>query len=219
MPTQRTISRPKTIRTGRPVFAIREASAADLAAIVPLHKSAFAGFFLTSLGDRFLRTYYETVLAYPQRLFYVAEQGSQLAGFVAGFAQPQAFYRALYRRRVRIGFTLAAAVVRRPKLLAAVIRRAAAVRSRGQNPESDCELASTAVDPSFAGQGAGRLLVEFFVAEAARRHARTVALSTGALGNDHVNRFYSSCGFVMRGTSLVDSRLMNQYILDTTTPG
>ena len=60
-------------------------------AMAKLHVSAFPGFFLTSLGQPFLRLLYEGFLAHPQGICLVAEDAGNVVGFVAGTMDPCGF--------------------------------------------------------------------------------------------------------------------------------
>jgi ribosomal protein S18 acetylase RimI-like enzyme len=110
-------------------------------------------------------------------------------GFVTGFAESARFYAFYRERRWRLITALAPALLRRPWL---VFRAAGNARriAREQGGAGAVELSSIAVDPARGGRGIGSDLLRAFVAEAARRGARSVVLTTDAHGNDPVNAFY-----------------------------
>jgi hypothetical protein len=51
----------------------REMNANDLDAVVAIHQEAFKGFFLTRMGPRFLRAYYNTVLDFGGRIAIIGQ--------------------------------------------------------------------------------------------------------------------------------------------------
>src|SRR5258708_4024260 len=97
-------------------IAVRPMTQGDVAAVARLHMRAFPGFFLTSLGDRFLRYYYRMFPKYGGTIALVAETASgDIAGFAVGAANAPGFYRRLLRRHW-YGFALRGlpALARRP---------------------------------------------------------------------------------------------------------
>jgi ribosomal protein S18 acetylase RimI-like enzyme len=179
----------------------RPAAAADLGPIARLHTLAFRGFFLTKMGLPFLIRYYRTVLEYEGGLLLVAEASGSIAGFVAGFSRPAAFYRLLRRRAFSLAVAMAPALLRHPPLIPRAI--ADFKRTGGNRPKDDecwAELSSVAVNPAVSGQGIGHTLVKAFVRAAAKRGAAAVRLTTDAVNNEAVNRFYRQLGFELTGT-------------------
>ena len=200
---------------------VRAATPADLERIVAVHKAAFAGFFLTSLGDRFLRSLYGGYLQHPSGVLLVATDGApdgRITGFVAGTTDPPAFYGWLRRSRgPAMAVAAIPALVRRPLMVGR--RLVAAVRYRGEEarPIPDgALLASIGVDPATSGQGAGAALVEAFVGRAAEAGRSVTYCSTDAADNERVLAFYGRLGFheaerIRRG----DGRAMVVLIRET----
>jgi ribosomal protein S18 acetylase RimI-like enzyme len=195
---------------------IRAATPEDVAPIVQIHRRAFPGFFLTHLGAPFLRAYYRLVLDQPGGILLVAEESGAVVGFIAGFLDPRAFYRTMRERKWRLLPAVAAGLLGAPWLLPRVVASVLRVSRRGNEAvprgPTSCELASLAVVPRAGGRGIGRSLVAAFMAEAARRGASEVHLTTDAEGNDRVNAFYESLGF-HRSRQFVafGARKMNEY--------
>lgn len=187
----------------------------DLEGVVALHCSAFPRFFLTQLGPAFLRQLYRGFASDADGIALVAVAGGQMVGFAAGTARPRQHFRRLLRRRW-FSFALAAlpAVLRRPWRAGRKV--AGALFYRGDPPPElpgAALLSSIGVDPAHAGQGAGRLLVEAFCAEARRRGCSSVYLTTDRDTNDATNRFYLRCGFVLESSMLKPGqRWMNRYV-------
>ena len=69
-------------------FSIRNARLEDVEKIVSIHLEAFKGFFLTQLGESFLRLYYSSFLQNPQGIVLCALIGDEVVGFSACSAHP-----------------------------------------------------------------------------------------------------------------------------------
>lgn len=198
---------------------IRLASLSDLRAIARVHTSAFQGFFLTELGDQFLRAYYRTVLRHKGGILLVAEKDGLVSGFAAGFVDPVAFYRKMARRKWRFVLPVVVGLLRNPRLLRRVLGGSQRV-IRPEVPASwpselACELSSIAVDPQRSRQGIGGQLLTSFLKCAASSGATCVFLTTDAENNDRVIRFYDKYGFRVNATlNIAGQRSMNQYVIE-----
>jgi ribosomal protein S18 acetylase RimI-like enzyme len=198
----------------------REATTSDLQAIVAVHEAAFAGFFLTQLGRGFLRQLYRSFIVEPDGICRVAEAqltpgGREVIGFVAGSSKPELFFRNLLLRRGLL-FALAAVpgLLRHP--LKVLPRLLSALSYRGERPptvQGGALLSSLGVHPNAARCGFGRVLVDAFCEDAARRGARAVYLTTDQQGNEAAKRFYERAGFrVLDMQARSSGRLMNTYV-------
>jgi dTDP-4-amino-4,6-dideoxygalactose transaminase/ribosomal protein S18 acetylase RimI-like enzyme len=165
-------------------------SGADVDAVVSIHLAAFPGFFLTSLGARFLSVFYRAVIDDPSAVALAAVENGRVAGFAVGSLRPRDFYRRLLRRRT---LSIALAVVTRPHAIARVLRRARN-RTSGAQPEG-AELMSLAVAPADQHRGHGRALLRAFAGRIESAGATRLWLLTDADDNEVVTRFYSSLGF------------------------
>ncbi|NLN89361.1 MAG: GNAT family N-acetyltransferase [candidate division WS1 bacterium] len=202
--------------------SIRAAREADLRAIALVHTRAFRGFFLTALGDRFLRAYYGLTLTHAGAILAVAAEDHHILGFVSGFLQPDLFYAAIARCKWRLAVPVALGALRHPGTIPRIIHAARHVRG-GQAAKAPwqgtaAELASIAVDPVHAGTGLGRRLLGYFVDAAAEAGADYVYLTTDARDNDSVNAFYARNGFTLVNSfAAAANRQMNLYARRTKT--
>lgn len=188
-------------------------------ALAGLHLEAFPGFFLTSLGRRFLRLLYAGFMSAPEAICLVAEDNGDTLGFAAGTVNPAGFFRRLLRQRA-LAFALAAfpGLVRNP--LFAARKCLGALFYRGETPAGLPEaalLSSLAVSPAAQGRGVGQALVAAFVEDIRRRGGKTVYLTTDENENERTNRFYARCGFVLLDTfNRPGRRTMNRWVLKIT---
>ncbi|WBB81576.1 GNAT family N-acetyltransferase [Micromonospora sp. WMMD882] len=187
----------------------------DVPAAAALHSRAFPGFFLSSLGEPFLREFYAGFAHDPDAVTVVSRDGTgRLVGVVVGTVAPDRFYRRLLRRR---GPWLARAVVGRalrdPRAAWRLLR---GLTHRGAVPVAahGALLASICVDPTAGQAGHGRLLIERWWRAACEHGATSAYLTTDADDNDRVNRFYRRAGWTLAGAYVTrEGRRMNCYTL------
>lgn len=199
----------------------RAARQADVPNIVAIHQQAFPGFFLTTLGPRFLTRFYAAMTGSPDALCLVIEREYGIEGFIVGPLHPAGYFRRLLLRQGP-GFLRDAlpAMLRNP---GAVVRRVfRAVRYRGEAPVAwpgAALVSSVAVAPGAVGSGAAGALVERFCAEAAARGTTHVYLTTDVVDNPAANRFYQKHGFVVESVIVrPDGRAMNRYLRPLAAP-
>lgn len=176
---------------------IRKATVSDVPTVTAIHLITFPDFFLTSLGNKFLRELYSCFLSHPSGIFFVAEDRGKVVGFVAGTSSPETYFPEIRKRR-GLFFLLSVipAVLRNPMV---VIRKLyKAVFYRGDKPVElghGALLSSIGVMPAVLGNGVGRKLLEQFEIEAFSRGVGFVYLTTDEVGNERVNAFYCKCGY------------------------
>ncbi|SFA80127.1 Ribosomal protein S18 acetylase RimI [Collimonas sp. OK607] len=194
---------------------IRTATSADIEAIVLVHKDAFKGFFLTSLGDGFLRELYRGFLDGEQGLLVVASRGQEILGFAAGTTEPDTFFKRLRRKRGAIFFIRAIpAILRRP--LPVLHKIYGALFYKGDQPQTLHQaalLSSIGVAPHFGGKSLGGQLLAGFEQEVLSKGLKFVYLTTDQENNDHVNSFYTKYGYKQESQFMQQgSRPMLRYI-------
>lgn len=188
-------------------------TAVDVPALAALHRRAFPDFFLSRLGDQFLRQLYLGYTSDPDAVVSVARApDGHVVGACVGTTHPSGFFSRLLKQRF-IGFLGASLLVavRNPQFAPRLL---AAVTYRGDAPPGldGALLSSLCVDPNSQNGGIGRALEEAWCIRATELGARTAFLTTDADGNDAANRFYQR-----RGWNLTDQfvtrqgRRMNRY--------
>jgi ribosomal protein S18 acetylase RimI-like enzyme len=195
---------------------VRQATTTDLPEIIAVHQKAFRNFFLTRLGNEFLRRYYALVLDYRAGIVLVSERCGILEGFVCGFVEPPEFYRLMWCNKRTFALPALSAVVRHPSLATSMLHGVQRVQSwASREPARTCELSSVAVAPEAGGNGLGRALVQAFVECASAMNAQCIYLTTDADGNDQANALYRQVGFQHTQRFLQrKGRWMNEYVID-----
>lgn len=193
---------------------IREARGLDIEQIVSIHVRTFEGFFLTFLGERFLRLYYKGVINYNDAIKLVYLENNEVKGFIVGIMNPSGFYSTLLKRDwLKFGIASIPAVFKKPKSFFRLLR-ALTKPSTSPNEPNIAELSSLAVMPNIQGKGIGKELVKAFIAEVKNRGGKSIYLTTDADNNDAINNFYQKMGFkIERVFKTPEKRVMNEYFL------
>jgi ribosomal protein S18 acetylase RimI-like enzyme len=192
---------------------IREMTLDDVLSVVDVHLASFTFFFLSSLGARFLRELYKSILMDETHIAFVCTNEREVLGFVAGSTHPVGFYSRALKRNWR-GFVIASIlpILKNPMMAIRLWRRL--IAKRGTRFDSgDALLMSVAVNPNRQGSGIGRRLVSKFLEEANSRGCATVTLTTDTLENDSTNRFYRGMKFQLSKEFITaEGRRMNEYV-------
>ncbi|MCK9175603.1 MAG: GNAT family N-acetyltransferase [Desulforhopalus sp.] len=186
--------------------------------LVHVHTKSFPDFFLTFLGDRFLKEFYAYGIGKSEVPSFVAIDNKYcVVGGIIGPLHPEGYFSKLLADRWW-AFILASfsAIIRKPVILPRLMR---AFFYRGKSavpvPKNYALLSSIAVDPNVQAQGVGRMLVQRWMAAVKDSGSSGCYLTTDAMGNDGVNVFYQKMGWSMTGSfSTPEGRLMNLYTYD-----
>ena len=193
---------------------IRRLSYDDVRDCAALHGRAFPNFFLSRLGEPFLRELYAAYVHDRRCVALVAQdhQSGALLGAVLGTAEPAGFFRRLVRRRWwAFAFAAARLAARSPSTLPRILR-AALYRGGDRDLAVGALLSSIAVEPSEHGTGVGTALIKRWEDEIWRLGATRAYLTTDRYGNDAVNRFYARAGWVlMDARESPEGRWLNYY--------
>lgn len=175
---------------------IRKALQKDIDAIVSIHRDAFDGFFLTSLGPSFLKLYYSCFECCGDSLLLVAEDNNEVVGFAATAMTSRHFNSRLIKSNlIKFGLLSIKLLFSSPKSLVRLVRN---MSKRSRNVEDDgdyAELYSIGVSGSSQGKGIGKQLL--LATEAALRDSSVakVSLTTDYDENEKAISFYHSLGY------------------------
>ena len=161
-----------------------------------LHKRAFPTFFLTQLGEPFLRTLYKGYLDDEQSGIIVAEKGGRLCGFIAYSNDYSGFYKGLIKRKiVQFAVCSLAAAIRHPSFIKRIL---GAFKKSDSVVKEDkyVELASICTNPAIEGKGIGSKLIDYLKSIVDFDEYAYINLETDADDNDYAIRFYQKNGFV-----------------------
>ena len=175
---------------------IRQAKLDDLDAIVNIHDIAFPNFFLTSLGDSFLKLYYKSVLKNSDGILLVSQGDNDIIGFCAGTLLSSGFNTRLIKKNllsymgqgIRLLFTHPIRIWHLYKNLSK------------ENPDVGdngdyAELLSIGVDPNKQGGGVGKKMLIALEREVQRKGGSQLSLTTDFEDNEKAIGFYHSLGY------------------------
>jgi ribosomal protein S18 acetylase RimI-like enzyme len=189
-----------------------ELSGTDIREAAALHRLAFPSFFLSSLGEPFLRQFYKAFLDDEGIGLVARSDAGRLLGVVVGHTQPAGFFRRLlFRRWYAFAFASVGLIVRHPRVVPRLLR---AVTYRGQTPltAGGALLSSICVADDARGTGTGRLLLDSWTAALRARGGSRAYLTTDVDDNDAVNAFYRSMDWKLHGSfETPEGRRMNCY--------
>lgn len=176
---------------------IKKASPKDVDSIVKIHQAAFSGFFLTSLGEKFLRLYYSTFISCDKGVVYCAEKDNTIVGFSACSYVSRGFNYNLIRNNLfKYGIESVRLLFTRPRAIIRLLKNLN--KEDGNNAVKDkgeyAELYSIAIVPSCQGEGVGKFLLEVTESDVGR-HNKRISLTTDYYNNDRTIGFYRSLGY------------------------
>ena len=176
---------------------IRIATFEDVEGIVRIHQVSFEKFFLTSLGERFLRLYYSSFIKSGEGVVYCAESDNKIIGFSACSYVSNGFNARLIKKNlIKYGIETLRLLVNNPKAVIRLVRnlnkesKEDGINDKGQY----AELYSIAIDPQCQGSGIGKLLLTITEANV-KNHNTKISLTTDYYNNEKTIGFYHSLGY------------------------
>lgn len=167
----------------------------DLSDVVRIHIRAFEGFFLTTLGSSFLKTYYKAALKTEDSILAGAYIDQKLVGFGVGASLARGYNKRLVQNclfsflweGVKLLFC-------KPK---AIVQLKNNFRKTGEQKDDGkyAELYSIAVEPDVGIRGIGSAIIHFFEREAKSQGVDRVSLTTDFYENEEVLAFYKKNGY------------------------
>lgn len=178
---------------------LRHATVEDNKLLANLHISVFPGFFLSTLGPRFLTTYYKVVLRHPETICLFAENEHQkVCGYVLGRTNAKGYLKRIVKSAplvfcaegIRLLFT-------RPKALLRLLNNLEKKRDDEtiMDKQEYAEIGLIGVLPEQKGKGIGRKMLNEFEAILKDRGVSSLSLTTDAVDNDNTLKAYEAWGF------------------------
>lgn len=177
-------------------YKFRKMVFSDVKEVSLIHQAAFKNFFLTTLGIRFLETYYEACLTNDNTIAFCAlDNNGKIVGFATGTLLAKGYHKSIFLRHWFVFLaSLAISIVKKPSILIRLARNLE--KNERKDDKGDyAELLSIGVDPSCKGGGVGKTLLNFFRQEIKKRGGNKIVLTTDKLNNDSVLGFYQKAGF------------------------
>lgn len=181
--------------------------------VANIHMKSFQGFFLTFLGEGFLRQLYRGFIEYEDAgLIAAVSRENRIVGFLAYSDDISGFYRYLIKKHL-FSFAWYAGIgfVKNPRiflrLVCALTYSREAVRE-----ENYIELSSIGILPCWEGRGIGSKLIAVLKQKSDSSKYAYIKLETDAVNNERANQFYQKNGFVLHHAYQTrEGRKMNEY--------
>jgi ribosomal protein S18 acetylase RimI-like enzyme len=178
--------------------------------VAAIHAAALAGDFLPSLGESFLRIFYQAALQSDSAFGFVLLDQDTPNGFVLGSADTRRLFSSVLRKAaLPLGIAALPAVLRKPGLLAKVFETFFYPQREAGTPEN-AELVVIAVDAEIRSHGVGHALIRALEAEF-RQQGVSAYKVTVLQSNTGANRFYQREGFHLASQFNLYNKGWNQY--------
>jgi GNAT superfamily N-acetyltransferase len=185
----------------------------DAKNLANLHIRAFPNFFLTTLGERFLKTFYESILNSSEGFGVALFEEDCLLGFAIGTEQTHGFYRDLVSQNgLNLFFSSLFSLVRNPMKIIRIIKNLKGGNNSYQLNEGGW-LLSICTNPEHWGKGISAVVLKSFEEEATKRSLKKIWLTTDFGENERANSFYLKMNYNLFMTFVnSNKRHMNLYV-------
>ena len=179
------------------MLIIRQATQQDIADIVVIHCDAFKDFFLTSLGEHFLITYYSCFIGSSETVTLCAEDDGKLVGFSAATSVCKGFNGRLIKnnafRFVLVGIKM---LFTSPTALIRLMKNFTKKSSKVDDNEDYGELYSIGVSSKYQSKGVGKsLMTSTELIIYSNSGVKRLSLTTDYYNNESAIAFYQKCGY------------------------
>lgn len=165
--------------------------------VINIHKEAFKGFFLTSLGDKFLKVYYSAVAGNNKGILLCIKKNENIIGFAAGTQFSNKFHSKILKENIiSFAWVLIKNLLIKPGSFIRLFKNMSKKTDKRKDDGNYAELLSIGVHPDEKGKGYGKILLEAFESELGRTKVKRTTLTTDYDNNEDVIAFYKKMGYV-----------------------
>lgn len=196
---------------------VRHTNESDLKALVNVHNSAFKDFFMTSLGSNFLVEYYKNYLNPSHISLVLKDDNGAILGFVVGTNNSAVFYKSLKSNWRSFLIPLLSNLFN-VKVIAKVSKRILSIFTSNKvnelidAPKGFNELTSIGVFQNTTTKGIGTRLLQEYEMICRNKDIPGIYLTTDALGNEGVLKFYQKHGYSISQEFIQDNK-RSMYLL------
>ena len=198
------------------MIEIRVANINDVNSIVDIHKQAFPDFFLTTLGDGFLRLYYKCMCKSKEAVTLCAVEDDRVVGFSTTALKSAGFNTRLIKGNI-MGFAMEGLklLFSRPKALFRLIKNFTKKSDDVVDDGEYAELFSIGVLPTCQGKGIGGMLLADTERAVREWGGVKLSLTTDYNNNNSAVAFYQRNGYqVLYKFVAYPDREMYRFIKD-----
>lgn len=175
---------------------LREVKREEIHQVVQVHKASFHGFFLTELGDHFLKVYYDCVRKDSKGVLLGYYENDQLYGFAAATTLSKGFNKHLIKKNLlpfsvigaRLLFTKIPALIR-------LYKNFSKTDSTFNDEGAYAELLSIGVSDKMQGKGIGKKLLIELENVMKSKGCLKLSLTTDYEDNEKALGFYNGLGY------------------------
>lgn len=164
--------------------------------LTDIHLDAFHGFFLSSLGKRFLNAYYTAALNSEETIAVCAiDENEKIQGFATGCILSKGYHKRLILKNL-ISFIHQGLILlfTNPLSLRRLILNLDKISNKNDDGEY-AELISIGVSQICKGLGVGKAIIKIFEEEARSNGCKKITLTTDYFNNDDIITFYNHSGY------------------------
>lgn len=175
---------------------IRNIEKHEIIQVVSIHKLAFPNFFITQLGDAFLKLFYKSLKNHKEGIMFGAYKDDRLIGFCAATIKSKGFYKKLvYSNLIEFGFVGVKLILFSPNSLIRIMRNFSKTNSEVDDRGEYAELLSIGIDPLLHGEGIGKKLLTELENLLSLNEINELSLTTDFFNNEKALGFYKSVGY------------------------
>lgn len=168
----------------------------DINGIVRIHVDAFKGFFLTELGNNFLKKYYLSVLCHPDGILLGCFEDGKIIGFCAATKLSRGFNTRLVKANfLKFSFEGIRLLFTRPSALIRLVKNFTKSDETNKDNGEYSELLSIGVSVTAQGGGVGKKLVTELETYLRNMGAEKLSLTTDFEDNEKAVGFYNRMGY------------------------
>lgn len=172
------------------------ASKSNIDEIVNVHNSAFPGFFLTELGESFLKLYYDSVLKSKSGILLECSEDGKVIGFCAACTESKGFNTNLIKENFsRFALEGIRLIFTKPKALIRLYNNLSKTSEEFKDNGEYAELMSIGVNNNIQSKGVGQALLHELEEILRSACIKKLSLTTDVSDNEKTLRFYSKSGF------------------------
>lgn len=178
------------------MIKFRKANSADYKRFAFVHTQAFEGFFLTTLGQGFLSTYYRACLkSYHTIAVCAYDEEDNIIGFASGSTWSKGYNKnIILANKMAFGLAALNIIMTRPLALVRLINNLS--KNNNEEDKGDyAELLSIAILPTHKGLGIGKQILIEFEKEALAKNCHRISLTTDFDNNEDVIKFYKKLDY------------------------
>jgi ribosomal protein S18 acetylase RimI-like enzyme len=191
---------------------IRNLKETDCSAVAKLHSKGFRSFFLTKLGERFLRKFYKAILSHPEGIALGLFNEGEMYAFAVGSLRKRGFYSSLIKHNfLSLSLACLPTIIANPTNILRILKSLTTKDTANVEIGESASLLSICVNPEHPKSGFGQQIL-FAFEEKAFSKKKLISLTTDAHNNYPVNSFYKKNGYLLDKYFNQGNRIMNLYI-------